>query len=166
MDSGEREALGRLVCGRRWAALATCRDGAPLASMVAYAVLPGFSGFLMLLSRLARHTANLLSDPRAALAISEPDAEGRNPQTLARVTIEGEVHPIDPGDPGYGAARACYLDRLPASAPLFDFGDFALYRLVPREARFVAGFARAYTLTAAELAGAAPGGAPPPRRGG
>ena len=35
--------------------------------------------------------------------------------------------------------------------PLRRIGDFLLFRLVPREARFVAGFARAYTVDTEEL---------------
>ena len=53
------------------------------------------------------------------------------------------------------AARACYLARLPAAAPLFDFPDFALFRFVPSEARYIGGFARAYTLTPEHLRQAA-----------
>jgi hypothetical protein len=34
---------------------------------------------------------------------------------------------------------------------LFDFGDFNLYRFIPQSARYVGGFARAYTLTAEQL---------------
>ena len=51
----------------------------------------------------------------------------------------------------YLDARACYLARLPAAAPLFEFPDFILFHLVPSEARYVGGFARAYTLTAEQL---------------
>jgi len=63
-------------------------------------------------------------------------------------------------------AYACELERIhggestlrkrfPDSSLLFGFGDFLLFRLVPREARFVAGFARAYTIDAEELKKAA-----------
>jgi putative heme iron utilization protein len=130
--------------------------------MVAYAPEPDFGGFLMLLSRLSLHTRSLLEHPSASLAISEPDTGTGNPQTLARVSIQGEATPIAEDMPGYAEARAVYEKRLPASYPLFGFGDFLLFRLVPREARFVAGFARAYTLTAEDLREAAG----PAQRGG
>ena len=55
----------------------------------------------------------------------------------------------------YAVARACYLSRLSAAAPLFDFPDFALFRFVPSEARYIGGFARAYTLTPEHLRRAA-----------
>ncbi len=156
METAERRTLARLIASGRWAALATYGEGVPLASMVACAGEPGFAGFLLHLSRLSLHTRNLLAFPSASIAISEPDtARVRDPQTLARVSIQGEARPLPEDSPGYAEARALYEKRFPDSSPLFGFGDFLLFRLVPREARFVAGFARAYTVRPAELKDAA-----------
>ena len=69
-------------------------------------------------------------------------------------SIWDRVEQIPDGAPGHAAAKALYVGRLPSSAPLFGFQDFHLFRLVPEEARFVAGFAQAYTLGPAELASA------------
>ena len=152
METTEREILARVLWGGRWAALATHGDGVPLASMVAYACEPGFAGLLLHLSRLSAHTRNLLASPFTSIVISEPDSERvRNPQTLARVSIQGEARTLGEDSSGYAEARALYEKRFPDSSPLFGFGDFLLFRLVPREARFVAGFARAYTIDAEEL---------------
>lgn len=110
----------------------------------------------MHLSRLSLHTRNLLASPSASIAISEPDtAQVRNPQTLARVSIQGEARPLQRDSPEYAAARALYEERFPDSSPLFGFEDFLLFRLLPRDARFVAGFARAYTVSTGELKEAA-----------
>lgn len=155
MEKQVRNHLARVIRGQRWAALATSGPGGPLGSMVAYACEPDFGGFLMLLSGLSRHTRNLWESPNASLVISEPDPGSGNPQTLARVSIQGEAKLLGEDSPGYAQAKAMYVDRLPASAPLFEFEDFSLFRLVPEEARFVAGFARAYTLNAEELTAAA-----------
>ena len=156
METMEREKLARLIRGGRWAALATYGDGMPLASMVAYACEPDFAGFILHLSRLSAHTRNLMATPSASIAISEPDAAGvRNPQTLARVSIQGEARPLEKDAPGYAKAKALYEKRFPDSSSLFGFADFVLFRLVPREARFVAGFAMAYTVAAEELTEAA-----------
>jgi putative heme iron utilization protein len=152
MGREELGPLAGLIRGQRWAALATHGGGKPLASMVAFAPEPGFAGFLLLLSRLSLHTRHLLADPAASLAISEADTGAGNPQTLARVSLQGRVEEIPADAPDFPAARALYEKRLPSSAPLFGFGDFHLFRLVPEEARFVAGFAQAYTVTPSELA--------------
>ena len=137
MEREQRNRLGALLRGQRWGALATLGGGKPLASMVAFAPEPGFAGFLLLLSRLSLHTRHLLADPAASLAISEADTGAGNPQTLARVSLQGRVEQIPDGAPGHAAAKALYVGRLPSSAPLFGFQDFHLFRLVPEEARFV-----------------------------
>ena len=156
MEASEREGLARIIRRGRWAALATYGDGVPLASMVAYACESNFAGFLLHLSRLSRHTRNLIAFPSASIAISEPDtAQVHNPQTLARVSLQGEARPLQENSPGYAEAKTLYIKRFPDSSPLFGLGDFLLFRLVPREARFVAGFARAYTVGVGELKEAA-----------
>lgn len=158
MKPEELAIVGGLLRGQRQAALGTLRDGTPFVSMVAYAAEPGFAGFLLHLSRLSPHTQHLLADSRASLLMWEPDRpEVEDVQTLARITLSGAatVLPKDASD--YPAARARYLERLPAAAILFDFPDFELYRFVPSEARYIGGFARAYTLTPAHLRAASEG---------
>jgi putative heme iron utilization protein len=171
MNSDELAIIATLIGGQRVAALGTLRDpsthsmssgqagsgqaGSPFTSLVAYAAEPDFTGILLHLSRLAPHTRHLLAQPRAALLIHERDDGRDDPQTLARITLIGAATPIAAESAGYAAARERYLARLPAAAPLFDFPDFALFRFVPSEARYIGGFARAYTLTPGHLSQAA-----------
>lgn len=147
--------VASLIRAQRWAALATLSEGMPFGSMVAYVSEAGFQGFLLHLSRLAAHTRHLHANPQACLVIGEQDDGRDDPQTLARLSIEGQVAVLPREDPRYHAARDLYLAKLPESSPLFDFSDFSLYRLIPHRARYVGGFARAYTLDAAQLAAAA-----------
>jgi heme iron utilization protein len=119
--------------------------------MVAYVPEPDFGAFLLHLSRLARHTRNLLADPRASLAISATDPGDGDAQQLPRVSIQGRVLVVDSASPGYGLARKRYLERLPEARERFSFSDFLLLRLIATEARFVGGFSRAYTLRAEQL---------------
>ncbi len=146
MDRDEQRRLAALIDEHRWAALATEGRSGPEASWVAYCAEPDFAGFLLHLSRLAAHTRNLLEDPRACLAISEAEAAGQDPQLLARVSIQGVVEAIPPQSADHARAGQRYRERLPDSEPLFGFGDFVLLRLKPERARFISGFARAYTL--------------------
>lgn len=155
MDEAEEREIGRLVRTQRWAALATVHKGKPYASMVSYAAEQNFESILLHLSRLAPHTRNLLQNPEAALLIAEPDPGRGDPQTLGRLTIEGEVRPIERETAGYEEAREWYLRRLPDAEGLFEFSDFQLFRLVPTKARYVGGFARAHSLTPAQLREAA-----------
>ena len=151
MKSEELAIVAALIRGQRQAALGTLRGDIPFVSMVAYAAEPDFGGFLLHLSRLAPHTGHLLAHPQAALMICEQDDGRDDVQTLGRMTLIGAATPIAAESPEHAAARERYLARLPAAAPLFDFPDFTLFRLAPSEARYIGGFARAYTLTAEHL---------------
>jgi putative heme iron utilization protein len=146
MNLQEQRLMLTLIRDRRWAALATQGPDGPDASWVAYVPEPDCSGFLLHLSTLSAHTRNLLAHPRAGLTISEPERDDEDPQTLARVTIQGEIATIPRDHPDYRSATLCYQERLPASVPRFEFGDFLLLRLIPIRIRFIGGFARAYTL--------------------
>ena len=84
IDDEDRGVLARLLCGYRWAALATINaDGTAEASQVAYAYEPSKSRWLMHLSMLAKHTRNLIERPQCKLVITDPDDEREDSQTLA-----------------------------------------------------------------------------------
>lgn len=151
MNQSEYRRLTALIRARRWAAVATQGAQGPEASWVAYAPAADLSHFLLHISRLARHTGNLLQDPRACLAISEPERADGDPQQLARVMLQGRVELIPRDAADYPAAARRYQEWLPDSIPLFEFSDFLLFRLQPTQARFVAGFGRAYTLDGQDL---------------
>lgn len=154
MDEASRQSLGRLVRGRKVAALGTLHDGAPFVSMVPYAVADDGSQLYVHVSRLAQHTRDMLADPRVSMMIVESEDGSKAPQALARVTIEANAEELSPDAGGYEAARACYLARLPGSRAMFDLDDFSLFAVVPVSARFVGGFARAFTITPDALAAA------------
>lgn len=153
LDPDSRQDLIALINGRRWAALASLSDdGAPLASSVAYALSPGRDGFVLHLSRLAEHTGNLLARPSAGLLVSVPDTGDGDPQTLARLSVQGQAVIYDKRAPDFSLARAAYLKQLPHAAPRFEFTDFELFLLRPERAHFVGGFARAFRFDEAEFA--------------
>ena len=89
---------------------------------------------VFLVSRLAEHTKNLLADLRASFLVSSPD--GKNVLTAARLTIVGDVMPVD-ASPDLVAR---YLRYHPDARQYLDLGDFAFFRLVPKRTRYVAGF--------------------------
>ncbi len=146
MNPADARSLDHLLRGSRWAALATQGTDGPLASMVAYAATPDLCTFILHLSALARHTANLLASPVASLVVGQPDVAVEDPQTLARVTLTGTVRPVPREAADYEELRGLYLRRLPTAEPLFGFADFTLFRLRPRQVHYVGGFARAYPM--------------------
>ena len=135
----------RLLREARTGALATLMPGgAPYASLVTVATLPDGTPVL-LLSRLARHTANILADPRVSLLLDE--RRSGDPLQGARVSMAGRITTTE--DP---AARRRYLARHPSAAGYAGFADFAFWRIEPTGAHLVAGFGRIVDLTAADLA--------------
>ena len=119
-------------------------SGAPYVSMVNLAADHDGSP-LVLLSDLARHTANLKADARASILIDQTNVQG-DPATGARLTLMGRM--ARAADP---AVRDRYLARLPSAADYVDFGDFAFWRLEIESGHFIGGFGRIQTLGRAEL---------------
>ena len=140
--------LKRLLLKERIAHLATLRNDAPMASMTLYLPAPDFGAFYVHVSRLAWHTQDMSHDPRVALSISETDDERADPFTLMRVTIRGEAENLE----GDLSMKGAWLARFPEQAINFTLADFSFWRIVPRDARFVAGFGRIHNLSAADLA--------------
>ena len=155
MDQDALHAVARLLRDTRWAALATVGTHGPLATQVAWAPDPDLAGGLLHLSRLAAHTRHLLEEPRAALSLSQADDGREDPQTLARVTLEGAVTPLERDTPDWVTARDRYLARFPAARQWFDFTDFTLLRFAIARARYVGGFANAHPLRVDDLRRAA-----------
>jgi len=123
--------------------------------MVAYAPEPDLSSLVLFLSGLSAHTRNLLADRRITLVISEDDPGVGDPQTLARVSVRGTAEMVERTAPHFEDVWQTYVGRLPDAAPRIVLGDFWLFRVVVREARYVGGFAEAGTIPAERLTAAA-----------
>lgn len=155
VDSDSLHTLIRLIRTQRVAAFGTLRDGAPLVSMILYAVASDFTQFYIHASRLALHTQDIREDPRVSLMIAETDTGEKDPQRLARVSIRGEAAAVPPTAGDYAEAKAIYLAKFPEAAFNFTLGDFSIYKIVPRTARYVAGFGKIFNLTVEDFKQAA-----------
>jgi len=113
--------------------VATDRDGAPM----------------ILVSRLATHTANLEADSRASLLIAET---GKG-DALAhpRLTVLGSFCAVPRGHADEPRLRARFLMRHPKSELYAGFADFAFWRMEVVSAHLNGGFARAADLAAGEV---------------
>ena len=151
MDAHARQTLARLMRTQRIAALGTIRDTAPLVSMVPYVAAADLAVVYIRVSRLAQHTQALRQDGRVGLLIVEPDTGQKDPQTLARVSIRGDATEVPSTAGDYAAAKAAYLEKFPRSAVTFRLGDFSLYSISLREARYVGGFGQIVDLTAEDF---------------
>ncbi|WP_341675115.1 pyridoxamine 5'-phosphate oxidase family protein [Niveibacterium sp. SC-1] len=151
MKANERAILKSLFL-QPVASLATLHGGEPAISMVPFALLPGSTGFVIHVSGLASHTRDMLDRPAVALLMTAPADAADTPLALPRASVQGEARRCDADSAEYQAARAAYLAKLPDAEELFSFRDFSLFVIAPRTVRFVAGFGRAMTLTAGQLA--------------
>jgi putative heme iron utilization protein len=115
----------------------TVEGGAPYCSLVNTASHPDGSPIL-LISRLALHTRNLLADPRVSLMLDER-APG-DPLEGARIMLGGEAE--EAGEAERSLLRRRYLAVHPSAQVFVDFKDFSFFRIKPTSLHLVAGFGR------------------------
>jgi putative heme iron utilization protein len=144
-DFDPRAAAKKLMREARSGALATLMAGSgdPYCSLVNVASAADGAP-LLLISRLAVHTRNVLADPRVSLMLDE--RKPGDPLEGARVMLMGEALQTGSED-----AKRRYLARQPEAEMFAGFGDFAFYEVKLKGAHLVAGFGRIVDLTPADL---------------
>jgi len=144
-DFDPKIAAKKLMRESRSGALATLMPGSgdPYCSLVNVATAADGSP-LILISRLAIHTKNILADSRVSLMLDERK-EG-DPLEGARVMLMGRaLVSADDND------RRRYLARQPEAQMFAGFADFAIYRIEISGAHLVAGFGRIVDLKPADI---------------
>jgi heme iron utilization protein len=123
----------------RQGALATLMvdSGDPYCSLVNVASHADGSPIL-LISRLALHTKNVLADNRVSLMLDER-ADG-DPLEGARIMLAGRADEAT-GEPAQ-ILRRRYLNAHPSAEAFVDFKDFSFFRIAPIGLHLVAGFGR------------------------
>src|SRR5882724_13255754 len=123
----------------RQGALATLMDdnGDPYCSLVNVASHADGSPIL-LISRLAVHTKNILADSRVSLMLDER-AEG-DPLEGSRIMLTGRAEQAGTDD--LPVLRRRYLNAHPSAETFVNFNDFSFFRIRPSGAHLVAGFGR------------------------
>jgi putative heme iron utilization protein len=130
----------RLLLRRsRQGALATLMAGSgdPYCSLVNVASAPDGAPIL-LISRLALHTKNILGDARVSLMLDER-AEG-DPLEGSRIMLAGRAE--EASTEHEAILRRRYLNVHPSAEVFVDFKDFSFFRIEPLAAHLVAGFGR------------------------
>lgn len=127
-----------LLARSRQGALATLmrEGGDPYCSLVNVASLPDGSPIL-LISRLAVHTKNILADPRVSLMLDER-VQG-DPLEGARIMLAGTAEEAE-DDAEFLKRR--YLAAHPSAEDFVGFKDFSFFRIKPKGVHLVAGFGR------------------------
>ena len=94
---------------------------------------------VILISRIAQHTKNILADPKVSLIVMEREAD--DVQANGRVTYLGEAKPISSEDMDT-AER--YYRFFPDARDYHKTHDFDFYRLEFYRVRFIGGFGKIY----------------------
>jgi len=132
----------------RQGALATLMAGSgdPYCSLANVASFADGSPIL-LISRLAVHTKNILDDSRVSLMLDER-ADG-DPLEGARIMLAGKAEEASGDD--VAVLRRRYLNAHPSAEAFVDFKDFSFFRIKPAGLHLVAGFGRIIDLKPAQF---------------
>src|ERR1700741_2065584 len=132
----------------RQGALATLLPGSgdPYCSLVNLASHPDGSPIL-LISRLAVHTKNILADSRVCLMLDE--RAGGDPLEGSRIMLAGRAQQVTASDLEH--CRRRYLNAHPSAEAFVDFKDFSFFRIRPAGTHLVAGFGRILDLKPAQF---------------
>lgn len=120
--------------------------GVPEASLVP-AIIAEDGAMTVLVSGLARHTANLRANPRASVLMWEADAEAlrSNPLAVPRIILGCTVKPLPRESPEWPAAMAKFEARFgDVIAVVSALSDFGCFRLHADEGRLLMGFGQAF----------------------
>jgi putative heme iron utilization protein len=149
-DFNPQSVARTLLRSIRAGALATIdrNTGHPFASLVNIATDSDGSP-LILVSRLATHTANLENDDRGSVLLA---VTGKgDPLAHPRLTVIGSFARIARDHPDEPRMRRRFLARHPKAELYAGFADFSLWRLTVVSAHLNAGFARAADLKATDV---------------
>jgi len=121
-------------------------SGYPFGSVAPF-VLDHSGQPVLLISAIAEHTKNIISNPKVSLTVFSGDDDL---QASARLTLLGQALSIDKTDPDL---RARYLHYLPQAESYFAMHDFSFYRIRIDQVRYIAGFGKMGWLDRAEFSG-------------
>jgi putative heme iron utilization protein len=138
-DFDPARVVRSLLRQSRQGALATLMVGSgdPYCSLVNVATHPDGSPIL-LISRLAVHTRNILGDSRVSLMLDER-TEG-DPLEGSRIMLNGRAEQAAGSE--QEILRRRYLKAHPSAEAFVDFEDFSFFRIKPIGTHLVAGFGR------------------------
>src|SRR5438128_306870 len=147
-DFNPTRSVKSLLRRSRQGALATLmvNGGDPYCSLVNVAANPDAAPIL-LISRLAVHTKNILADARVSLMLDERVAG--DPLEGARIMLAGRAE--EHSGEAATLARRRYLAAHPSAEAFVDFKDFSFFRIAPSGLHLVAGFGRIIDLSPAQF---------------
>lgn len=152
LNHEQRSLLHDLLHRRRTGVLGVLVKGEPVTGLLPFALTPNGVSILVFASTLARHTRGLEDGAPFSFLIHAPDLPEIDAFQVPRLSLAGKAYRISRDAPAFDAAWQVYQDKLPQAEILFGLKDFNLFALQIEAARFVTGFAAAFTLGPEDLA--------------
>lgn len=125
-------------------------EGTPNVSYAPFALRE--DGYYILISEMARHTKNLLTNPKISLMMIEDEKDSRSLFARKRLTFDARPERLCRDTPewqaGIDALHARFDDTV---SGLSKLDDFHLFRLVPLNGLFVKGFGNAFAVSGDDL---------------
>jgi nitroimidazol reductase NimA-like FMN-containing flavoprotein (pyridoxamine 5'-phosphate oxidase superfamily) len=110
-DPGLISLIQDLCASQRSAVLATQEGGQPYLSLMAFAVTPDLTTFIIATDRGTRKYANLMAEPRVALLIDNRNNIPEDTEKAVAVTVLGEAREAPPAE--HGGFLRLFLERHP-----------------------------------------------------
>jgi heme iron utilization protein len=153
-DSAETQrtnALQALLASQQTLLLSTASaNGFPDISYAPF-VRDDSSCFYILISELAAHTHNLLSNRHASVMFIRPETESNNLFARERAIFDCTAQVIDRNDDRYSTLLMGLQQQFgDIVGVLRSLSDFHLFALCPVSGRYVAGFGQAFTINVKE----------------
>lgn len=125
-------------------------EGTPNVSYAPFALRE--DGYYILISELARHTRNLLANPKISLMMVEDEQDCHQLFARKRLTFDARPERVTRDTPEWQAGIAALTARFGDTVSgLAGLGDFHLFRLVPLKGLFVKGFGQAFAVSGDDL---------------
>jgi putative heme iron utilization protein len=101
--------------------------------------------YYICISKMAKHTNNLLKTPSASIMFIEDEVESKNSFARNRVTFDVDVSNINRDTDKFSNIMNLFSDKFGEKASMYkEMSDFYLFELTPLDGRAVFGFGEAY----------------------
>jgi putative heme iron utilization protein len=126
-------------------------NGTPTATYAPFA-LDENSNFIIYVSELAAHTANLFRKKPISVLLIESEQDAAHIFARKRLTYRCDIDIIARESPAFEDAMDLMQDRFGEFVEFIkNMKDFHAFRLIPKQATYVRGFAQAYELPNASI---------------
>ena len=151
IDPKELEKMGgdyrKLIASQKTMLLSTASlENLPEISFAPY-VRDETGTYSIFVSELARHTANLLQNPRASILFIRPESESKNLFARERAVFRCRVKEVARDDENYPTRINALQEKFgDVVGILRTLPDFHLFALTPESAQYVVGFGQAFKI--------------------